>query len=101
MKRVQKTSSCQAQNEGKEFQSQARRIYKSFFDRPKTMKMCEVETGIDRANICRRVGELKELKRIAVVKLDTCKISGFSRVQYLTTNPDLFPEDNQLRLFEE
>lgn len=100
MKTIQKTSPCQVQNEGKEFQSQADTIYHSFFEKPKTMKMVDVETGIDRANICREVSRLRDSGKIEVVKISLCKITRH-RAGYLTTNPELFPRNNQLKLFEE
>lgn len=100
MKSIQKTSSSQVQNEGREFQSQADTIYQSFFEKPKTMKMVDVETGIDRANICREVSKLRDLGKIEVVKTGLCKITKH-RAGYFTTNPELFPRNNQLKLFEE
>jgi hypothetical protein len=99
MKSIQKTSSSQVQNESKEFRSQADTIYLSFFEKPKTMKMVTVETGIDRANICREVSRLKkDSGKIEIVKIDQCRITRH-RAGYLTTNPELFPRNNQLKLF--
>lgn len=100
MKTHQKPISSIIQDEDKYFQSQASVIFQSFFKSPKTMKMVEVETGIDRANICRRVSELRELKKIAIVETKLCEITKH-RAGYLTTNPELFPKDNQLKLFTE
>lgn len=75
------------------------RVYQCFGIEPKSMKQVAVELGIDRANICYYVGDFKKHNRIAIYKKGICPITNY-RVQILTTDTALFPEDNQTRLFE-
>lgn len=60
--------------------------------------MAAIETDIPIQNICRYVGMLNKSNSIAVVKKDKCRISG-EIVEFLTTDPALFPKSNQLKLF--
>lgn len=76
------------------------RVYKAFFKRPKTMFEVSRETNVERANICRFVGDWKEANTIPVVRFGICPISKEGGVQFLTTNPDLFPPQTQYNLFE-
>ena len=80
------------------FKAQFEIVYKAFYNQPKSMKMVEVDTGIDRANICRYVKTLRKSDKIAIVKTKLCSITKH-RAGYLTTNPDLFPKSNQYKLF--
>ena len=77
---------------------QIKRVYKAFFEAPKTMLMVSNETGILRANICRYVRTFRQSDNIAEVKKDLCKISNH-RAGFLTTNPDKFPQSNQLKMW--
>lgn len=72
-----------------QFQAQMSKVFKAFYERPKTMLMVSIETNILRANICRYVAEWREQDRIEVVKKGLCKVSKH-RAGYLTTNPSLF-----------
>lgn len=76
-------------------------VFDSFKERPKTMKMVNMETDIMRENICRYVAILQEQGKIAVVKTGRCPITGYSGVNYYTTDPELFPArtTSQLSLF--
>lgn len=78
----------------KAFEIQTKRVYKAFFEAPKTMLMVSKETGILRANICRYVSKLRKHDNIAEVKKGLCKISNH-KAGYLTTNPDQYPKSNQ------
>ena len=55
-------------------------------------------TGIPLQNICRYVDMLKTSNSIAIIKKDYCQISG-ELVEYLSTNEEVFPMQNQLKLF--
>jgi hypothetical protein len=83
----------------KHFEAQMKRVYEAFFIRPKTMLMVEAETGIMRSNICWYIREWRNLNLVRVIRLGICPISNRKGVQYLTTNPNLFPVSNQLNLF--
>ena len=80
--------------------AQTQRVNKAFFEKPKTMLQVASETGIYRASICRYVGRWKRNDNIAVVRFGVCPISKHSKVQFLTTNPDLYPKQRQLNLFD-
>jgi hypothetical protein len=90
------------QNKDTHFLVQMKRVFASLSEQPKTMLMVEVETGIMRSNICWYVREWRKSNNVAIVKLGDCPISKHGGVQYLTTNPKLFPnQSNQLNLFSD
>ena len=80
-------------------ENQMKSIYNAFFEYPKTMKEVDAETNVMRENICRYVSELRNQNRIALVGYRTCKVTGNPKVGTYTTNPDLFPKSNQLKMF--
>lgn len=80
--------------------AQSQLVYKALFKRPMTRLEVSKVTDIERANVCRYVGKLRKSNRIAVVRVGICPISKYSKVEFLTTNPDLYPKNNQLNLFE-
>lgn len=82
---------------GSSFLTQQQIAFKAFLESPKTTLMVSVETGILRANLCRYISEWRKSNLIQSVKWDLCKISKHT-ASYLTTNPDLFPNTNQLKL---
>jgi hypothetical protein len=71
---------------------------KAFYSDVFTMKTVSIMLGIDRANICRYVATLKKGELIAKVKTDLCPITKH-RAGFYTTNPELMPTNNQLKLF--
>jgi NCAIR mutase (PurE)-related protein len=73
------------------FQAQMQKVFAAFYRQPKTMLMVSVETDILRANICRYVAKWKKESRICIVRKGICPITKCGGVQYLTTNPELFP----------
>lgn len=75
----------------KDFQSQMKVVFAALYKQPKTMLMVEVETGIMRSNICWFVREWRKRNCIKIVRLGVCPISKSTGVQFLTTNPELFP----------
>lgn len=79
------------QGKDKHFEAQMKIVKRAFYKAPKTMLMVSVETGIMRSNITRFVAEWKKQNRMKIVKIGICPISKRTGVQYLTTNPDLFP----------
>ena len=56
-------------------------------------------TDIPLQNVCLYVKDLIKNGKLAIIKKDRCCVSK-RRVQYLSANPDLFPRDNQLKLWE-
>ncbi|MFY0653083.1 MAG: hypothetical protein JXQ96_13665 [Cyclobacteriaceae bacterium] len=90
-----------SKGKGKTYLTQMKRAYKSFFEKPCTMKMVAVKENIDRANICRYVGKWRRYKSIYLVKIGRCPETGDPYVGFYSTNPKLKPEDNQLSFFED
>lgn len=76
-------------------------VYSSLLEFPKTMKMVEVETGIDRAYICWIVSRLRKENRVEVYVNRPCKVTRCI-AGYLTTNKTLFRKKNlnQYSLFD-
>lgn len=74
-------------------------VFNAFFEKPKTMKEVDKETGIMRESICRHVKTLRAKNRIALVGYRKCNVTNHGKVGIYTTNPDLFPVSNQLKLF--
>ncbi len=83
----------------KQFQAQMEKVFASLYRQPKTMLMVSTETGIFRANICRYVSKWRKRNCVDIVKKDRCQISKH-RASYLTTNRQLFPKSNQLKMFD-
>ena len=71
----------------------------AFFDRPKTMKEVDNETGIMRENICWYCRTLRLQEQLYPVEQRRCSVTKYSTVWAYTTNPDLVPEPSQLSLF--
>lgn len=74
-------------------------VYQALKIRPMTMKELSVSTGIMRSNICWYCRTLRNSNRISVTKIRKCSITGYPKVQELTTDQSLFPESNQTKLF--
>lgn len=74
-------------------------VFEALKIRPMTMKELSVYTGIMRSNICWYIRTLRNTNRISVTKIRRCSITGYPRVQELTTDQSLFAESNQLKMF--
>lgn len=83
----------------KEYREQMGRVFRSFFERPKTMLEVSMETGILRANICRYVSLMEDDGRIQIHHKDIDPKTK-CRAAFYTTNPNLFnqPEFQQMSL---
>ena len=79
--------------------TQLKRVFVSFFNGAKTMKMVADETGIMRANICRHVHTLHKSGSIQLVNIGYCQCTKYL-AGYYTTNPELFSKPSQLNLFD-
>lgn len=53
-----------------------KKIVLDSFNIPKTMKMVSVETGIDRANICRYIAKWMKDGIIELVGKSNCRVTG-------------------------
>jgi hypothetical protein len=86
------------QGKDKHFIDQYNKVYKAFFKEPQSMKMLSIKYNIDRANICWYCREFRKSDKIAVAKKSICKVTK-RLVNFYTTNPQAFPQSNQLKLF--
>tara|TARA_B100000809_G_C14994134_1_gene479088 strand:- start:70 stop:375 length:306 start_codon:yes stop_codon:yes gene_type:complete len=86
------------QSKNKEFTDQFNEVYKGFFEQPQSMKMLSIRLNIDRANICWFCRDLRKSERIDIAKKGICEITN-RLVNFYTTNPDLFQQSNQLKMF--
>ena len=79
--------------------TQYERVKKFLYKRPATRLEISVKTGILIQNVCRYVAMLRKQEQIAIIKHDTCQISG-QKSEYLSTNPVYFKEyGKQMTLF--
>ncbi len=86
------------QDKDNHFKNQFKQTFEGFFSKPQTMKELSVQTGIDRANICRYCRTMRKAESIAVVSKRRCSITKHLANKY-TTNPAMFPISSQLKMF--
>ena len=82
----------------KHFEDQFKMVFDGFFKKPQSMKMLSVKLNIDRANICWYCRDLRNTDQIGIAKIGLCKITN-RKVNFYTTNPELFQQSNQLKMF--
>jgi hypothetical protein len=70
-------------NRKDKYEIQTRRVFDAFLEKPKTMMMVSVETGIMRSNITLYVANWKKQNLIEVIRLGKCPITIKSCVQFL------------------
>ncbi|MNG00354.1 hypothetical protein D3C84_832850 [compost metagenome] len=63
-----------------------------------TASMTAEATGIPQKSICRYKRDLEKRGLLCEVRKGFCELTKF-RAWFLTTNPDLFPKSNQLKMF--
>jgi hypothetical protein len=85
----------------KEKELQKQTVLKAFANEPKTMKMVEVETGIQRTNFTALLNGMYTNGAIYIAYFSKCPISGRNGVGFYTTNEQYKPESNQLNLFKD
>ena len=83
----------------KELQKQI--VLRALSTEPKTMKMVEVETGIQRTNFTSLLGNMFKQGAIYKPYFAKCKITSRNGVGYYTTNEKFKPKSNQLNLFSD
>ena len=81
----------------KELQKQI--VLRALSTEPKTMKMVEVETGIQRTNFTSLLCNMFKQGAIYKPYFAKCKITSRNGVGYYTTNKNYIPKSNQLNLF--
>jgi hypothetical protein len=92
-------SLTEEQGKDSNFKNQYKRAFESFYKHPQTMKELSVATGIDRANLCWYCRMMRIAGTIAIVNKSTCRITNHLATRF-TTNPELFPKQIQLSLFD-
>ena len=80
--------------------TQLKTIFNYLKEHTATASMVTEATGIPQKCITRYKRDLEQAGRLYEVKKAPCKYTGFP-AWYLTTNTDLFPEDTQIKLFED
>jgi hypothetical protein len=80
------------------YKAQLKKVYQAFYSSPKTMKEVDRETGVMRENICRYCRTLRLQNRLFAVNKRRCTVTKYPKVIAWTSNPDLAPKSNQLRL---
>ena len=86
------------QNKDKVSTSQLKTIFNYLQSHTATASMVADATGVPQKSICRYKRDLQKKGLLYEVKKGFCELTKF-RAWYLTTNPDLFPMSNQLKLF--
>jgi len=85
------------QDKGKERRTQEQRLRAYLRRHTVSRWMAARATRIPLQVVCWIVGDLRKMDAVAVVKKARCAISGRT-VQYITTDPDKFPQSKQLKL---
>lgn len=95
-----KNSRNKRQNKDKVFKSQLKTIFQYLQEHIATASMVSAETGVPQKNICRYKRDLEKAGKIWEIEKKECKKTGF-KAWYLTTNPELIPDNPQLNLFNQ
>jgi S-adenosylmethionine:diacylglycerol 3-amino-3-carboxypropyl transferase len=86
------------QGKGTEHTNQIKTIFQYLETHTATASMVSKATGVPQKNICRFKRDMEKAGTLAEIKKDTCQLTGF-KAWYLTTNKNLFPQRQQLKLF--
>lgn len=82
----------------KHFKSQLKTIFEYLKENTATASMVSKATEIPQKSICRYKRDLEKQGLLYEVVKAYCKETGF-KAWYLTTNSELFPKSNQLKMF--
>jgi hypothetical protein len=80
-------------------QTQEMIVYQYLLQTSATNQMVSLATGVPQRNICRIKRKLEKVGRLWEVEYKPCEVTKH-KAWYLTTNPDLSPNKNQLGLFD-
>ena len=86
------------QSKSKHFVNQLNTIFQYLKQNTATASMVTEATSVPQKSICRYKRDLEKQGLLFEVAKKHCKITGF-RAWYLTTNTELFPKSNQLKMF--
>lgn len=87
-----------SQDKFKVFRTQKQTIFEYLKEYTATASMIADATEIPQKSICRYKRDLEKQGLLYEVEKRFCKLTGF-RAWYLTTNSNLFPKSNQLKMF--
>lgn len=88
-----------SQDKDSKYLSQYKRFCEFLRENTTSRSMAAEYNDIPLQNVCRYVGKLRKADGIAVIRKDRCAITK-RLVQFISTNPALFPQSNQLNLFD-
>lgn len=77
--------------------AQLKRVQAALIEAPATRRMLSVMLSIYPGTMCFIIDQLKKANRCQVVKTTNCKVSN-RKAEYLTCNPEQFPDKNQQEL---
>jgi hypothetical protein len=86
------------QDKDKDFRTQLKTIFQFLQKHVATASMVSAITGVPQKNICRYKRDLEKAGRLWEIEKKLCKHTGF-KAWYLTTNPNIAPFNNQLKMF--
>jgi hypothetical protein len=86
------------QGKDNQIKNQKRTIFQYLQNHIATGSMIAKVTGIPQKSICRYKRDLELQGVLYEIEKKECEFTGF-KAWYLTTNPDLFPQSNQLKMF--
>lgn len=72
------------------------KVFSCFYKSPKTRSQVADMTGVWINSVCYYAGEFLRDGKAKVHHRGTCPVKHSNNAQFLTTNPDLFPEEKQL-----
>ncbi|HBH23207.1 MAG TPA: hypothetical protein DDY13_07265 [Cytophagales bacterium] len=72
-----------------------KRVYNSFFEKPKTMKEVDKEINVMRESVCWYCRTLRLNDKIFAVGKRRCNITGYYVTEW-STNPEFKPQSSQL-----
>lgn len=94
------THSLTYEGKGNENFRDKQKVFMCLFEEPRTRSQVSVLTGIWINSVCYYVGMLAEENRVKVHHKGICPVKRSDNVEFLTTNPELFPKEKQLSLFD-
>ena len=76
------------------------RVFQCLFTVPRTRAQVETLTGIRINSVCYYVGMLANDGKVKVHHKGICPVTRHDNVEFLTTNPELFPKDKPFSFWD-
>lgn len=89
-------------HEGKDtdYTRDKQRVFQCLFTEPRTRAQVEALTGIRINSVCYYVGMWGSAGKIRVHHKGVCPVTKHDNVEFLTTNPELFPKNKQFSFWD-